>query len=129
MRRGAQARGQALVEMALLVPLLLLVVVGLVHLGWALNAHQVITTAAREGARVGTRAGATTATMRAVVLDVCRNAGLDTAGVTVEATPGAPNVPSSVTVSYAFHSPLDALFGRFFDGQAVVVRAQCVMKY
>ncbi len=129
MRRRARARGQALVEMALLVPLLLLVVVGLVHLGWALNAHQVITNAAREGARVGTRAGATTATMRAVVLDVCRNAGLDTAEVAVEATPGAPNVPSSVTVSYTFHSPLDALFGRLFDGQTVVVRAQCVMKY
>jgi Flp pilus assembly protein TadG len=129
MSRGARARGQVLVELALLTPLLLLVVVGLIHLGWALSTHQILTNAAREGARAGTRAGATEASMRAVVLDVCHTAGLDTTEVTVEATPGAPNVPSSVTVSYAFHSPLDALFARLFGGAGVIVRAQCVMKY
>jgi len=126
---GFRTRGQAVLELALLAPLLMLVVVGLVHLGWALSAHQVLTNAAREGARVGTRAGATAAAMQAAVLDVCRDAGLDTTEVTVEATPGAPNVPSTVTVSYAFHSPFDTLFGRLFGGQGVIVRAQCVMKY
>jgi len=116
-------------ELALLAPLLMLVVVGLVHLGWALNAHQVLTNAAREGARVGTRAGATAAAMRATVLDICRAAGLETANLTVDATPGAPNVPSSVVVSYAFHSPFEALFSRLVGGGGVIVRAQCVMKY
>ncbi|MCS7157277.1 MAG: pilus assembly protein [Blastocatellia bacterium] len=129
MRSAFGMRGQAVLELALLAPLLTLVIVGLVHLGAALNIHQVITNAAREGARVGTRAGATAATMRAVVLDICRNAGLDTARVTVEATPGAPNVPSTVTVSYAFHSPFDIAFNRLFGRQGVIVRAQCVMKY
>jgi Flp pilus assembly protein TadG len=129
MKGGSRAEGQAVLELALLAPLLMLVVVGLVHIGWALNVHQIITTAAREGARVGTRAGATEAAMRATVLNVCRDAGLETENVVVEATPGAPNVPSSVTVSYAFHSPLDALFGRLFGGEGVIVRARCVMKY
>lgn len=129
MASAFRMRGQAVLELALLAPLLVFVVVGLVHLGWALNVHQVLTNAAREGARVGTRAGATAAAMRAVVLDICQDAGLNTADVTVEATPGAPNVPSTVTVSYAFHSPFDTLFGHLFGEQGVIVRAQCVMKY
>ncbi len=124
-RRASRAQGQAVLELALLAPLLVLIVAGVVHLGWALNVHQVITNAAREGARVGTRAGATAASMRAVVLDICEDAGLETSRVTVEATPGAPAVPSQITVRYSFNSPFDRLFG----GSGITLQAQCVMKY
>jgi Flp pilus assembly protein TadG len=44
-------RGQALVEAALVLPLLLLVLVGIMEVGRAWNIHQVVTHAAREGAR------------------------------------------------------------------------------
>lgn len=43
--------GQALVEFALVVPFLLLFIIGIVEFGRAWNLHQVITDAAREGAR------------------------------------------------------------------------------
>lgn len=43
--------GQALVEFALVVPFLLLFLVGIVEFGRAWNLHQVLTDAAREGAR------------------------------------------------------------------------------
>ncbi len=50
--------GQALVEFALVVPILLILVIGVFEFGRAWNSHQVITDAAREGAR------------RAVIYDV-----------------------------------------------------------
>lgn len=43
--------GQALVEFALVVPLLLLLIVGVIDLSRAWNAHQVLTNAAREALR------------------------------------------------------------------------------
>ena len=44
--------GQAVVEFALIVPVLLLLMVGVVEFGRAWSAHQVVTDAAREGARI-----------------------------------------------------------------------------
>lgn len=44
-------RGQALVEFAMVMPLLLLLLVGLIEFGRAWNLHQVVTDASREGAR------------------------------------------------------------------------------
>jgi Flp pilus assembly protein TadG len=44
--------GQAIVEMALILPVLLMLVLGILEFGRAWNAKQVITDAAREGARL-----------------------------------------------------------------------------
>ena len=44
-------RGQALVEFAMVLPLLLLLLMGLIEFGRAWNLHQVVTDASREGAR------------------------------------------------------------------------------
>lgn len=43
--------GQAVVEMAIVLPLLLLLILGMIEFGWILNGHITITAAAREGAR------------------------------------------------------------------------------
>lgn len=51
-RRGDGARGQALVETALVLPLFLLIVVALFDLGRATFAYNTLTNAAREGARM-----------------------------------------------------------------------------
>lgn len=50
-RGNRDERGQALVEFALVVPLLLMLVIGVFEFGRAYNVYQVITDAAREGAR------------------------------------------------------------------------------
>lgn len=44
-------RGQALVELALILPVILLMVIGMLEFARAWNLHQVVTDAAREGAR------------------------------------------------------------------------------
>ena len=45
-------RGQALVELALILPILLMLLLGIFEFGRAWNTKQVITDAAREGARL-----------------------------------------------------------------------------
>ena len=50
-------RGAALVEFALALPLLLVVVAGIVDFGFAFQRYEVITNAAREGARLATLPG------------------------------------------------------------------------
>lgn len=81
--------GAALVEFALVVPLLLALVMGIVEFGRAWNVHQVITDAAREGARravirdgepKAVRDDGTAGTVPAVILDRLRGVGLDTEG-------------------------------------------------
>jgi Flp pilus assembly protein TadG len=50
-RSAWRRRGQALVEFALILPAILLLVVGMLEFARAWNLHQVMTDAAREGAR------------------------------------------------------------------------------
>jgi Flp pilus assembly protein TadG len=50
-RRGERA--QSLVEFALIFPLFLVLVMGIIDFGWALRDYVTITNAAREGARLG----------------------------------------------------------------------------
>ncbi|MGH7550925.1 MAG: TadE/TadG family type IV pilus assembly protein [Gemmatimonadota bacterium] len=53
-RRGAIGeRGQSLVEFAIALPILMAIVIGIFEFGMAWNQRQVITNAAREGARAG----------------------------------------------------------------------------
>lgn len=51
--RANGERGAAAVEFALVLPLLLMVVLGTIDWGWYFFVSQVVTNAAREGARVG----------------------------------------------------------------------------
>lgn len=52
-RSSEKSRGQSVVEMALLLPILLLVVIGLIEFGRAFLFYTMISNAAREGARYG----------------------------------------------------------------------------
>jgi len=50
--KGKKESGQALVELALVMPLLMLLILGMIEFGWILNGKITITSAAREGARI-----------------------------------------------------------------------------
>jgi Flp pilus assembly protein TadG len=56
-RSADEERGAALVEFALAVPLLLVVIAGIVDFGFAYQRYEVITNAAREGARLASLPG------------------------------------------------------------------------
>lgn len=83
-------RGAAMVEFALVVPLLLLLIFGIAEFGRAWNINQTLADAAREGARravvrdgpAAAKVGdaTTPGTVPAVVLDRLRRAGISTRG-------------------------------------------------
>lgn len=78
-------RGQALVEFALILPVLLVIIMGILEFGRAWNMKQVLTDASREGARVAVVADPTLTTYDAARTAVLRHvdsmlwrAGMDT---------------------------------------------------
>lgn len=72
-------RGQALVEFALVLPLILLLLVGILEFGRAWNEHQIVTDAARAAARTAALADptVTVGTIQAVVDTALAYGGID----------------------------------------------------
>lgn len=66
--RLRKRRGQALVEFALVVPILIAFLGGLVAVGWLYNHQMILTNATREGARLGSL-GDDETEIRAAVMD------------------------------------------------------------
>jgi Flp pilus assembly protein TadG len=67
-------RGAALVELALVVPLLLVLIAGIVDFGFAFQRYEVITNAAREGARLSSLTGYDDAFVQERVRDYVKKA-------------------------------------------------------
>jgi Flp pilus assembly protein TadG len=92
-------RGAAAVEFALLLPLLLLIVFGIIDFGRALNAQLTLTQAAQDGARVA-------ALNQPDVAGQTQAAATGLTGLTVTVTacpaPAAPGANAVVDVSYPF---------------------------
>jgi Flp pilus assembly protein TadG len=59
--RRSTERGQAVIELALTLPLLLVVVFGIIDFGFMFQRYEAVTNAAREGARIGVLADYTAA--------------------------------------------------------------------
>jgi len=123
-------RGAAAVEFALMLPVLLLIVFGIIDFGRALNAQVTITQAAREGARLDAlnQPNVVSRTQAAAT-------GLSGVGVTVVSAcpPGSgPTANADVKVSYTFNfvTPIGAIAG-FFGGSGLgsplVLTAEGVM--
>ncbi|HUP90326.1 MAG TPA: TadE/TadG family type IV pilus assembly protein [Longimicrobiales bacterium] len=98
-------RGSAAVEFALVTPVLLLVLLGMVEFGRAWNARQTVTEAARAGARVAAVAEQASAdSARKAVFRVLKGAALDTskAVITVQGETGNQGTPTTVKVQYSY---------------------------
>jgi Flp pilus assembly protein TadG len=107
MKRIRNQRGAALLETAITIPLILGVCVAIFEFGRAYQTWQVLTNAAREGARVAILAESTDDAVTAAVRNYMQAGQLPahaTANVNVERTvPFGANTASRVTVSYPFN--------------------------
>jgi len=107
MNRIRNQRGAALLETAITIPLVLLVTVSIFEFGRAYQTWQVLTNAAREGARIAILADTTDAAVTAAVRNYMQSGQLPNfagATVTVErAVPFGANTASRVTVAYPFN--------------------------
>lgn len=84
-QRRFDNRGQALVEFALLLPVVMMLLLGIVEFGRAWQAKQTLTDAAREGARIAVVANGqyTVDTVQAKVKAMVKLAGFDSSSVTI----------------------------------------------
>ena len=86
--------GQAIVELALVLPILLLVMLGTVNLGWLVTSQVILTHAAWEGARAGATLrdpGHGDAEIQAAILQ--SSTGLDQSQLTAEISPAQDEYP------------------------------------
>ncbi len=109
-RRVRSHRGAAIIEVALTLPLLLLVSVGIFEFGRAYQTMQVLTNASREGARIAVLPGSTDNAVRTRVRAYMTSGQLPNAGAAIvdidrnqNITVGAGTATASlVTVNYPF---------------------------
>ena len=97
-------RAAALVEMAVVTPLLLVMLFGIMEFGWAFMIHENLTNATREAARVGILQGATEEDIEQRFVDAMAGNGITVTAEMLTITPATdenPNVTVSASVPYS----------------------------
>jgi Flp pilus assembly protein TadG len=117
MRKLGSEKGSVAVEMAILLPVLILVLFGIMEFGRALNTQATITHAARESVRVMAITKSTSeAKNKAITSAPTLNPGLNPANVSVTGscatTPTSPNPSVTVIINYQL-STLTGIAGPF----------------
>lgn len=120
-------KGQALVEFAIILPILLLLVMGIIEFGLIFNAYLTIQNASREGARYGIT-GASDADIVSLVRSDC--SALQSTYLTVNVTPAEGSRITGdtlvVSVSYSYHMVTPIISSLFSN--VVVLNAQTSMR-
>jgi Flp pilus assembly protein TadG len=125
-------RGVVVVEFALVLPVLLLILFGIIDFGRALNAQITLTGAAREGVRLAAL-GYPNAAIQSRVAAAAPDLSSVTVTVVANCPPGAgPTAAAQVNVSYSFSfiTPIGAVvsyMGGSGFGAPIVLTAQGVM--
>lgn len=107
--RLKRQRGQSVVELALVVPVFILLVMGMVDFGLAFNQYLTLQHAVREGARLAIT-GATDSAIIQRVID--RSQGLDRTKLTLTVSPGqssrlsGTNVKVEATYNFTLLTPV-----------------------
>lgn len=136
-----EERGTALVEAAIIVPVVLLIMVGIFEVGRAYQTFQVLTNAAREGARASVIPSGSVANAQAVVTQYMKDgqlAGANNATIAVDRAAtmmvnGNAVGASQVTVDYPFNfivlNPIAKLVVKNSKvGQAITIRTTALMR-
>ena len=107
LKRFRNQRGAALLETAITLPLILLVSVSIFEFGRAYQTWQVLTNAAREGARVSVLPASTDADVTDAVRNYMKEGklvGWNSASINLQrAEPFGANTASRITVTYPFN--------------------------
>lgn len=117
-RRGSDEAGQSLVEMAIVLPILLALVVGIFEFGRAWNVHQVLVNAAREGARKAVIPTSLESDVHDTIGGYLVSAGLDPAAGEISISGMDAGVGNATTVrigypyEFAFLGPVVSLLSQ-----------------
>jgi Flp pilus assembly protein TadG len=132
--RGAQdTTGAAAVEFALVLPIILLLLFGIIEFGRAWNVRQTLTDAAREGARLAAVGngvipqGTLEDSVRKIVRAAAERAALDLSklDITTQGVSGGGGTPTTVNLRYGY----TPLFGTWvLPGDDIPMRTSSVMR-
>ena len=134
-QRWQSEEGSELIEFALVTPILILLLAGIFDFGMMFRSYEVVTNAAREGARVGVLPGYNATDVQARVDAYLGASGLTGARTTnvvdgPVATGAGTFTARSVTVSYSYPfvvlGPVGAAFGGTFG--TIQLRAASAMR-
>ena len=107
-------KGAAAVELAVVLPLLLTIVFGIIEFGWIFMVRETLTNSSREGCRVAVLQGSTQQDITDRVAASMAGAGLTGYSVDItSSTPGNPTETVTVKIPYA---DVSLLAGYFFGG-------------
>ena len=115
----------ATVEMAVVTPLLLTMLFGIIEYGWVFSVKQALVTAAREGARTAALPGSTDDDIHERIAAFLGPLGMTTYDVELtHSTPEDPTETVHVTIPYADVT----LIGSFFGSTDYDLGATCSMR-
>lgn len=115
----------ATVEMAIVTPLLLTMLFGIIEYGWIFSVKQAVTTAAREAARTASLPGSSVGEVEDRVASFMTPLGLTTYTVNlVRSTPQNPIETVTVTIPYQDVT----LVGEFFGNTRSDIGSTCSMR-
>ena len=122
-------KGQALVELALILPILLLLVFGVVEYGRIFAAYLTVTNGSREGARIATVGGTDTDIITSVKFRTSAM-NLDGTKVIVKITPNSANRTrgNSVTVEVTYPVTMYDPFFTTIVGASYTVKGKTIMR-
>jgi Flp pilus assembly protein TadG len=130
LRRSRSEEGAQLVEFALVLPLLLLVLLGIAEFGFMFQRFEVVTNAAREGARIAVLPGYGTADVEARVATYVSSGRVPTTAsnptvlvedVSIPVAGGRPPIIAKrVTVTYTYTYQFLNALAAFFGSRAAV---------
>ena len=129
LRRYRSEEGANLVEFALVLPVLLLVLLGIVDMGFMFQRYEVVTNAAREGARLAVLPGYGTADVQSRVVAYVSAGRVPTTGTNPDVLVEDVSIPVSgrpsmsakrVTVTYTYTFQFLNALSAFFGSQAAV---------
>jgi Flp pilus assembly protein TadG len=120
-------KGQSLVEFAIILPIILLLLMGIVEFGMMLNSYLTIQNVTREGARLGI-VGGSDVEIKTLITTISPN--LTPADLTVNITPSEASRNSgdtlTVSVTYNYHMTVPIISALF--NNLMVLRAQTSMR-
>lgn len=130
MPHRAQRRGVATVELAMLLPLIMTLLLGVWEVGRAVDVQQIMSNAAREGGRQASTGQLNNAQIQQVVTDYLSNAQISTAHVVVTVqnltTPGVDAIDGAqldrfkITVTMPFKDVAWAALNHFFPATSTI---------
>ena len=127
-RQKPHPKGQSLVETAIIIPVVLLLVFGIIDFGLLFNNYILITNASREGARLAALGGSDAEVVEAV-RDMTST--LDMSGLSVVITPNYSmrSRGSQVRVTVTYKARLvTPIISRFFTGGTARLQAESAMR-